>query len=248
MHGFRDRLEEARAIRGLTLKQLAAQLKAANAKVRKKAPATSIPHSYRALLNYLAGERTPTAPFMEAAAYVLGVRLEWLRTGKGPMTDTVQAVSTLTAFAPTIVIGRPGAPRAGPSETVARLAEIASPIAGYPAALATFADVWDRFVRSSPVIPGPEQQFKLAEQLWSQVTAPLYFFGVAPEEVDAHYYLTALTALTIAVPGIAKGKNLTRALRKKPHQVTRKGVAPLEPGTIKLGDIFTLGGGKNVKA
>lgn len=239
MHSFAERLATAMGRERMTVTAFAAAMKKVDAYLKKKNPHEGVPHSVRAILNYLHGDREPTgALFFKWAGDVLQVRGDWLRTGEGEMTDATPVLTTLTAFAPATVIGQRHPTE--PQYTVERLTRIAPALADFPAGLALFADVWNRYVHASPTMPGSEQQFKLAEQLWSQVIAPLGFFCVAAAAAPKHYYISMLSALLVAIPTTGKGRDVSRTPRKNAKQVGAGSGGTT--GQVHLGAVFTVTG------
>ncbi|MEO8193931.1 MAG: hypothetical protein ABI681_08760 [Gemmatimonadales bacterium] len=251
-NGFGSRLAETIKQRGMTFRDFAAELAKVDKDLRRsgerlaqKNGATQeerrhlyamvnksregVPHSYRAIMNYRLGMRQPTGVFVEAAASVLGVREEWLRDGKGRMTDAVEVVTTLNATAPSKVVGF-----LGPDATVKRLAQIAPPLATFRTGLQAFNELWGRFIRSSPVVPDEEDQLRVAEQLWQHVVAPLKPFGVHPKDAPEAYYLGVFSALLATVPKPSKGPDLSRKRGKKAQ------------GLIRLGDVFHVPSGRKL--
>ncbi len=219
VRGFAGRLRDAvdtaarHAGQPVTFGQLADSLAAA--RPSEKAGGRVLPASYRSIMNFVRREK-PAVPrdatFAKAAAPILGVRWQWLHLNEGPMTDTVEVMVTNTVAAQPRIIG---AVRTEAEATVERLRQIAAPIADFPPALATFAHLWGLVVDSSKIRPGREQQFKIAESLWQRVAAPLAMFGVKPEDAPVHYYLGALAALMVAVPGPAQGADLSAPTPKR---------------------------------
>ena len=74
-----DRLERALAMKGKTRHWLHKQLHDVTPPVRGSA--------YASVRSYCRGEKPPPLEFLEAAADVLKVRLEWLREGEGEPTE-----------------------------------------------------------------------------------------------------------------------------------------------------------------
>lgn len=146
---------------------------------------------------------TPRIEFLEAAAAILDVSPEWLRSGKGQPTPLLTAAATATRTAEIFVQTKPLSGR-GPDDTLEHLKVIGPPLADFPAALAMFVSVWDRCVAITSTPNTPKARYQLAERLWEHVVAPLQLLRIAPEDAPEAYFTTTLSAYMSAVPGVGR--------------------------------------------
>lgn len=177
--------------------------------------------SYRSLMLYLHDKRKPRdATFARAAAEALGVRWQWLHMNDGAMAPTLTVFTTLTETARPKYIGLPDDP-AGPAATVASLRQVAPALAGFPAGIASFAFVWDRTVKSSTHRLSSAQRFRVAQELWAWVTAPLTLMNVDPSAAKPEFYAAAFSTLMIVLPGPEKGRDLRTTAKPKSTKGTK---------------------------
>lgn len=190
-------------------------------KQRRRANGQALPPaSKRQIQKYLSGELLPRdETFAKCAADALadGTRWEWIHGGTGPVTNTIQVMSTMQG---TIRLGNivtvTGMDPDERAAMFARLAQLtAKPIQQSRAGLAAFVDLWDRFIKSSPHEPKSDDQYRWAADLWSAIVAPLQVVGANPDDVPVSYYLGAIGALLAVVPAPGDGRDLSK--RPKRH-------------------------------
>lgn len=149
--------------------------------------------TYGMIHRYLKGETDPPLEFLEAAAGVLGVRVEWLAHGKEPMTAREERVSELERD------------RVG-----ADLLENAAIARGFtPGTRALLFDAWRRLAAGVPQQDIPERDLiVMAAQLLALLDLPTQLWGFKhemPERELNDYAVAMLSALMRAMPESGAG-------------------------------------------